>query len=75
MVVHEKKNEKMSIKIPLILLLVTSVAVFANESGPEVTVKEGTLRGKYQKTKDGKTFSAFTAIPYAQPPVGELRFK
>ncbi|KAF2885851.1 hypothetical protein ILUMI_20324 [Ignelater luminosus] len=62
-------------KISLIQLLVISVVVIANETGPEVTVKQGILRGKYQQTKDGKTFSAFTAIPYAQPPNGELRFK
>ncbi|KAF2899651.1 hypothetical protein ILUMI_06511 [Ignelater luminosus] len=42
---------------------------------PQVTIKFGTLRGQYLSTVTGKLFSSFTAIPYAKPPVGKLRFQ
>ncbi|KAE8748913.1 Carboxyl/Cholinesterase 21 [Frankliniella occidentalis] len=43
---------------------------------PEVTVGEGTLRGEWVNIpKYNKSFAAFRGIPYAQPPVGQLRFK
>ncbi|XP_015838352.2 esterase B1 isoform X1 [Tribolium castaneum] len=40
-----------------------------------VTIEEGTLRGKKSKTYLGETFHSFLGIPYAEPPIGPLRFK
>ncbi|XP_065216336.1 esterase FE4-like [Planococcus citri] len=40
-----------------------------------ITVDQGTLNGTYLTTRRGKLFNAFYGIPFAQPPVGELRFK
>lgn len=54
-----------------IVLLRTLVADLA----PEVTVTQGKLKGKYRVTKGNRTFSAFEGIPYAHPPIGDLRFK
>lgn len=45
------------------------------EGIPEVTIEDGHMRGQILSTKNGKSFSAFTGIPYAKPPVGSLRFK
>jgi hypothetical protein len=42
---------------------------------PVVNTPLGRIGGYHMKTQDGKDISAFTAIPYALPPVGELRFK
>nr|XP_003704799.2 PREDICTED: esterase FE4-like isoform X2 [Megachile rotundata]XP_012144069.1 PREDICTED: esterase FE4-like isoform X1 [Megachile rotundata] len=42
---------------------------------PIVTVKQGKLRGCVNKSVLGISYFAFTAIPFAKPPVGELRFK
>ncbi|KAJ2951906.1 hypothetical protein O0L34_g4157 [Tuta absoluta] len=39
-----------------------------------VTLNNGTVRG-YIETKNGKTYHKFKGIPYAQPPLGDLRFK
>lgn len=40
-----------------------------------VRVAQGRLRGQKVKTEAGATYYSFHAIPYAEPPVGPLRFK
>ncbi|XP_034255021.1 venom carboxylesterase-6-like [Thrips palmi] len=42
---------------------------------PEVQLSLGWLNGRWVQTQSGKRVAAFTAVPFAQPPVGELRFK
>ncbi|XP_057334106.1 juvenile hormone esterase-like [Microplitis mediator] len=45
-------------------------------SRPIVRVQQGQLQGVKEKTVDGNNyFYAFRGIPYAKPPVGNLRFK
>lgn len=34
----------------------------------------GKVKGRSVRTKGGKIISSFRAIPYAQPPIGGLRF-
>nr|CAD7464458.1 unnamed protein product [Timema tahoe] len=46
-----------------------------NMVGVEVEVIEGTLRGRVVTTHPDKTYYSFQGVPYAKPPVGELRFK
>nr|CAD7417913.1 unnamed protein product [Timema poppensis] len=43
--------------------------------GVEVEVIEGTLRGRVVTSHPDKTYYSFQGVPYAKPPVGELRFK
>ena len=40
-----------------------------------VNIKNGTLEGTIMETRKGLNFFAFRGIPYASPPVGELRFE
>ncbi|XP_061709463.1 carboxylesterase 4A-like [Cydia pomonella] len=40
-----------------------------------VTVKQGKLQGATETLYDGSTYYSFKGIPYAQAPVGQLRFK
>lgn len=40
-----------------------------------VSVSEGLLEGELVENEYGETFYSFKGIPYAQPPVGDLRFK
>lgn len=50
-----------------------------NDTEPLITVvvsiTDGELQGKLLKSRDGRNYSAFYNIPYAIPPVGELRFE
>ncbi|XP_047986516.1 juvenile hormone esterase-like isoform X2 [Leguminivora glycinivorella] len=42
---------------------------------PIVTVKQGKLQGAVATLHDGSSYYSFKGIPYAQPPVGPLRFR
>ena len=42
---------------------------------PVVRITKGAIRGLTSKSRDGRDFHSFTAIPYAKPPLDELRFK
>lgn len=44
-------------------------------SGPVVSTRLGKVRGFRQRVLGAKAVSGFTSIPFAKPPVGELRFK
>lgn len=44
-------------------------------SAPETQIPQGVLRGQYVRTSNNRKISAFTGIPYAKPPVGDLRFE
>jgi cholinesterase len=39
-----------------------------------VKINQGTVKGVIESLPDGKTFQRFSGIPFAKPPVGELRF-
>ncbi|XP_026480275.1 esterase FE4-like [Ctenocephalides felis] len=41
----------------------------------QVTLLQGTLKGKEQISEKGNVFHSYSGIPYAKPPVGDLRFK
>jgi len=42
---------------------------------PLVRIGQGVLQGKVMTSRKGRRIQAFQGIPYAQPPVGELRFQ
>ena len=46
----------------------------STEERPEVKIRSGLVLGRYRKTPSSKKFSSFTRIPYAKPPLGNLRF-
>ncbi|KAG8035023.1 hypothetical protein G9C98_005445 [Cotesia typhae] len=48
---------------------------FFSVASPIVKVKNGTLEGSLMKTRRGREFLSFRGIPYALPPIGDLRFE
>lgn len=40
-----------------------------------ISIDQGFLKGKTGTDIKGRTYDAFLGIPYAKPPIGELRFK
>ncbi len=41
----------------------------------QIFTKQGPVKGKIEKSRVGRDFAAFYGIPYAEPPVGDLRFE
>lgn len=46
-----------------------------SEDNPVVETRAGKVRGSTVQSILGKVYYAFKGIPYARPPVGELRFQ
>lgn len=44
-------------------------------SNPITEIEQGLIRGIFTTTDNGKAFYSFKGIPYAYPPIGNLRFK
>ncbi|XP_075991060.1 juvenile hormone esterase-like [Anticarsia gemmatalis] len=57
------------------LSLVTYCSSDVSGEIPVVRTPLGEVTGYYMTTRGGRQVSAFTSIPYAVPPVGDLRFK
>ncbi|XP_060525637.1 carboxylic ester hydrolase-like [Cylas formicarius] len=47
----------------------------ADGSHPQITLPDGEIRGHKLQTDNGKTYYAFLGLPYAAPPLGNLRFQ
>lgn len=41
----------------------------------KVRIESGRILGRYMTSESGKTIRAFMGIPFAEPPVGDLRFR
>lgn len=66
--------------LPLLLLLVVQLvqgtaASQAEEEAPLVSTSLGQIQGTLMQSFLGRTIYAFRGIPYAEPPVGNLRFE
>lgn len=54
-------------------LLVYLVCLFNINAEPLIRISQGILDGTVQLSKNGRRYAAFLGIPYAKPPVGDLR--
>lgn len=60
--------------VELAITILTICSVTGTEL-PTIALQQGTLQGINFKTVWGKEYLAFLGIPYAKPPVGDLRFR
>ena len=44
-------------------------------SALRVKVNQGVVRGCEEKLPDGRSYLRFSGVPYAKPPLGDLRFR
>uniref|UniRef100_A0A2S2Q259 Carboxylic ester hydrolase n=1 Tax=Sipha flava TaxID=143950 RepID=A0A2S2Q259_9HEMI len=65
------------LNVPVVIGLLWTFGCYSVSSVrvSEVEIDSGFVSGKLSKTWKGRSFYSFEGIPYATPPVGELRFK
>lgn len=63
-----------SVVTPLLWTILSTVSTTLSTS-PIIQTNKGFVRGKRLTVHHGKHVDAFYGIPYAKPPVGELRFR
>lgn len=59
-------------KVAVVLFVVGCVV---GERQPTVETPLGEVTGYFMKTRGGRDVAAFTSIPFAVPPLGDLRFR
>ncbi|ENN74590.1 hypothetical protein YQE_08712, partial [Dendroctonus ponderosae] len=65
-----------SLSVLLVVLIFHGIQTLETiPNGPIVELPQGKVQGSYKKSYRNKTFSAFEGIPYAKPPVEDLRFR
>jgi hypothetical protein len=73
-----KTNVKVDILFSIVLTIL--VSYFASKyiwpvPSPVVTIKDGKVQGLVSTSRGGKEFYEYLGIPFAKPPVGNLRFE
>lgn len=48
--------------------------VFSAFCDPVIKITTGQVRGHTLKSREGRDFFSFSGIPYAKPPIDDLRF-
>lgn len=61
--------------VKLFLLLIIHQTLAFPYDSPVTLVSNGYIRGSYKNSFNGRRYRAFEGIPYAVPPVGNLRFE
>lgn len=41
----------------------------------ELKIKKGAIEGQILESRDGRPYYSYTGVPYAKPPIGQLRLK
>lgn len=57
----------------IVLILTTLNGIFCET--PLIELPIGKVSGIIEKTIDGKDYYAFRGVPYAKPPINDLRFE
>jgi len=63
------------IKILLSLFCLITTTLGSSEQGPQLRTEFGLVKGMFMQSEpNNRKFSAFLGLPFAEPPVGSLRF-
>ncbi|KAL7642476.1 UNVERIFIED_CONTAM: hypothetical protein RMT77_007037 [Armadillidium vulgare] len=65
----------MKLNLLICLIFLCSIIYSSEDEVPLVKVKEGLIRGIKDASVDDVEFYSYLGIPFAEPPVGKLRFK
>lgn len=57
------------------LLFLLLPIITLTKAGPTVKINDGIIEGHILKTIKGREIAAFEGVPYAKPPIGNLRFE
>ena len=60
---------------PKVVLYVSRKTMMSSSKSLIVTTTSGQIQGLWEKSNEGNDFRAFRGIPYAEAPVGDLRFR
>lgn len=66
------RSMKLKVFVSLVVLQGLLVAI---AHGQLIEIEDGSIIGREMATRSGVPFNAFLGIPFAKPPVGELRFR
>ncbi|CAG7817731.1 unnamed protein product, partial [Allacma fusca] len=69
-----KKREILTIGLALLVYYAYIRFIYKPE-GPTINISTGNIRGSIAKSRTGLEYYEFLGIPYAKPPVGQLRFE
>lgn len=61
--------------IILLIFLLNYTEQYQLLENPETITKYGRVIGTREQSMKGRIFHAYRGIPYAKPPIGNLRFK
>lgn len=58
-----------------VIKLLIFVLIFSSSKSEIVEIEDGLIEGTTMQSRKGMNFHAFLKIPFAKPPVAELRFQ
>ncbi|XP_034952492.1 venom carboxylesterase-6-like [Chelonus insularis] len=59
----------------LLLLVIVGLSAEELSDNPKIKTSLGGIRGFYDFSSNGRKYEAYEGIPFAQPPIGDLRFR
>ena len=59
----------------VVIFIISDISILSVNSQPKVNLAQGVISGTYTKTFFKRKIASFQGIPFAKPPIGELRFK
>lgn len=70
-----QRRDMLLLKVSILFSFLQLIFSWEDSSDLLLNIKDGQILGRYITSETGKIIKAFMGIPYAQPPIGNLRFK